>query len=399
MTDALDTNFPLEQVRQDTPGVNEVIHFNNCGSALPPTPVLETVIGHLQREATIGGYEAANEAQERLDAVYDSTAKLIGAKPDEIAVIENATRAWDMAVYGYKFSPGDRVLLCRAEYVSNVIALLQLEKRHHIEIVLIEDDDYGQIDLTHLEEELRKGAEMVTLTHIPTSGGLINPAKDVGDLCKAYDTFFVLDACQSIGQTPINVQDIGCQVLSATSRKYLRGPRGVGFLYVQDSALDHIEPPFLDLRAATWTSDMEYEIIDGAKRFENWETNFAGKLGLGTAIDYALDLSVEKTFSRLQKLAEVLRKKLKDLDKVSVHDQGKDKGGIVTFSIDGLEGEVVSQKLRAQKINTSTTAPGAARYDLNHRGIPTVVRASTHYYNTEEEIDCFISAVEEFGKR
>ena len=398
MTDAVDKSFPLTQIREDTPGVNEVIHFNNCGSALPPTPVLETVINHLKREASIGGYEAADEAQERLNAVYDSTAKLIGSQPDEIAVIENATRAWDMAVYGYKFSPGDRVLLCRAEYVSNVIALLQLKERHQIEIIVIDDDEYGQIDLVHLEQELAKGAEMVTLTHTPTSGGLINPAESVGTLCNAYNTFFVLDACQSIGQVPINVKEIGCQVLSATSRKYLRGPRGVGFLYVEESALDQIEPPFLDLRAATWTSDMGYEIVDGAKRFENWETNFAGKLGLGAAIDYALDLTVEKTSIRLKALAEILRSKLASLNQLSIHDQGQDKGGIVTFSIEGLESEVVSQKLRAQKINTSTTAPGAARFDLDHRGIPTVVRASTHYYNSEEEIDCFVSAVAALSK-
>lgn len=398
MTDAVDKSFPLTQIREDTPGVNEVIHFNNCGSALPPTPVLETVINHLKREASIGGYEAADEAQERLNAVYDSTAKLIGSEPDEIAVIENATRAWDMAVYGYKFSPGDRVLLCRAEYVSNVIALLQLKERHQIEIIVIDDDEYGQIDLVHLEQELAKGAEMVTLTHTPTSGGLINPAESVGTLCNAYNTFFVLDACQSIGQIPINVKEIGCQVLSATSRKYLRGPRGVGFLYVEESALDQIEPPFLDLRAATWTSDMGYEIVDGAKRFENWETNFAGKLGLGAAIDYALDLTVEKTSKRLKTLAEILRSKLASLNQLSIHDQGQDKGGIVTFSIEGLESEVVSQKLRAQKINTSTTAPGAARFDLDHRGIPTVVRASTHYYNSEEEIDCFVSAVAALSK-
>ena len=398
MTDVVDESFPLTQIREDTPGVNEVIHFNNCGSALPPTPVLETVINHLKREASIGGYEAADEAQERLNAVYDSTAKLIGSQPDEIAVIENATRAWDMAVYGYKFSPGDRVLLCRAEYVSNVIALLQLKERHQIEIIVIDDDEYGQIDLVHLEQELAKGAEMVTLTHTPTSGGLINPAESVGTLCNAYNTFFVLDACQSIGQVPINVKEIGCQVLSATSRKYLRGPRGVGFLYVEESALDQIEPPFLDLRAATWTSDMGYEIVDGAKRFENWETNFAGKLGLGAAIDYALDLTVEKTSIRLKALAEILRSKLASLNELSIHDQGQDKGGIVTFSIEGLESEVVSQKLRAQKINTSTTAPGAARFDLDHRGIPTVVRASTHYYNSEEEIDCFVSAVAALSK-
>jgi cysteine desulfurase/selenocysteine lyase len=397
MTDGVVGEFPLDQVRRDTPGVNEVIHFNNCGSALPPTCVVEAVINHVQREATIGGYEAEDEAQDRLNAVYTSTAELINGKPSEVAIVENATRAWDMAVYGYKFKKGDRVLTCRAEYVSNVIALLQLQERHQIEIVLIEDDECGQIDLAHLEKELRVGAEMVALTHIPTSGGLVNPAQEVGALCEAYETFYVLDACQSIGQVPINVEEIGCDVLSATSRKYLRGPRGVGFLYVKNSALDRIEPPFLDLHAATWTNDTEYEITEGAKRFENWETNFAGKLGLGAAIDYALNLSIEVTSSRLRSLAEILREALTEIEVVTVHDQGKEKGGIVTFSVKGFEAETVSRELNKQKINTSTTSPNNARYDLAHRGVPGVVRASTHYYNTQEEIDSFISAVNELS--
>ncbi len=393
MNSPTESAFPIDRVRADTPGVENVLHFNNAGAALPPQPALTATVDHLYREAEIGGYEAAAEAGERLDAAYDSIAALIGGEARQVAVIENATRAWDMAVYGYPFRPGDRVLTCRAEYVSNVIGLLQLQKRHGIEIVLIDDDADGQIDLAQLEAELDRGAAMVSMTHVPTSGGLVNPAESVGALCRATDTFFVLDACQSVGQVPIDVAEIGCDVLSATGRKYLRGPRGTGFLWVNDRALDVIEPPFLDLHAANWIADDEYVIVDSAKRFENWETNFAGKLGLGAAIDYALDVGIEAGSERLAALAVDLRAGLDSTDGVNVHDKGTTRGGIVTFTVDGVDANEVQATLSAQAMNTSTSTPGHARYDLADRGLPAVIRASVHYYNTEDEVNGFVSAV------
>ena len=370
------------------------MHFNNAGAALPPRVVLTTVVEHLEREATIGGYEAAAEAADRVAAVYTSLGRLIGADSHQIAVVENATRAWDMAVYGYPFVTGDRVLTSRAEYVSNVIALLQLQKRHGIEVVLIEDDEHGQIDLQHLEAELARGAAMVALTHAPTNGGLINPAEAVGALCKQYDVFYVLDACQSAGQVPLDVDRIGCDALSGTARKYLRGPRGVGFLYVGPRALERIEPSFLDLHAADWTGDTSYEVRPGARRFENWESNYAGKLGLGAAVDYALELGIEATSGRLCELAEQLRASLMVLDGVSVHDKGAVRGGIVTFTIEGRDSVDVQEQLSAQRINTTSSGAGHARLDLLARGLPTLVRASLHYYNTDEEIIRFVSAVD-----
>ncbi len=377
----------VETARRDTPGVANVVHFNNAGAALPPQVVVDTVIDHVRREAEVGGYEAAAEVAMRLDDVYESIARLIGATAGEIAVVENATRAWDMAVYGYPFRAGDRVLTARAEYASNVIALLQLQRRHGIEIVLIDDDEHGQISLDHLQTELAVGAAMVALTHAPTNGGLINPVAAVGELCRDHGVFYVLDACQAVGQIPIDVTAIGCDVLSATSRKYLRGPRGVGLLYVGQRALERLEPPFLDLHAATWTDDDSYEIRPGAKRFENWETNVAAKLGLGAAVDYALGLGVQNTWPRIEALADTLRTQLASVDGVDVHDKGLTRGGIVTFTVDGRSAEQVKATLSSAGINTSVSLPEYARYDMPQRGLPALVRASVHYYNTEAEID------------
>ncbi len=389
------TEFSLEAVRAATPGVDNVIHVNNAGAALPPSVVTDTVVDYLRREEAIGGYETADERHDQLEAVYDSLGALVGAPREHMAVIENATRAWDMAIYGYPFERGDRVVTCRAEYSSNVLAFLQLERRFGIEMVLIDDDEHGQIDLAHLDTELTRGAAMVAMTHIPTSGGLINPAEEVGALCGEHGVFFVLDACQSAGQVPLDVGTIGCDVLSGTGRKYLRGPRGTGFLYVSERALDVLEPPFIDLHAADWTRVDDYEWRPDARRFENWETYYAGKAGLGAAVDYALGVGIETTAVRIADLAARLRNGLGSLDRVAVHDKGARRGGIVTFTVDGVDATSVHAQLLARRINTSTSGPDRARLDLEPRGLPTVIRASTHYYNSEDEIDAVIAAVDE----
>ena len=383
--------FPIDRVRADTPGVEHVAHLNNAGAALPPSVVTETVIDHLRLEATTGGYEAAALVADRTAAVYESIARLVGASPPEIAYAENATRAWDMAVYGFPFQRGDRVITARAEYVSNAIALLQLQRRHGIEIVLVDDDEHGQVDVDALDAELDRGAAMVALTHVPTNSGLVNPAADVGARCRDRDVCFVLDACQSTGQLPVDVDEIGCDVLAATGRKFLRGPRGSGFLYVREEWIDRIEPPMLDLHAARWTGPDSYEVHHGARRFESWETSYANRLGLGAAVDHALGVGLDAGWERLQGLAAELRSRLADLDGVTVHDKGAVKGGIVTFTVDGHDSQEVHDRLLAAGVNTSTTNPW--HQHLDGRPLPSMVRASVHYYNTDDELDRLLDVV------
>lgn len=384
----------IEVLRRDTPGARRVTHFNNAGSALPPKGVVDTTIRYLEREAAIGGYEAAAEAAAEISAVYGSIATLIGARPDQIALVENATRAWDMAVYGYPFERGDRVLTARSEYASNAIALLQLGRRHGIEIVLIDDDEHGQISLDRLESELAQGAAMVALTHAPTNGGLVNPAAAVGARCRAHDTFYVLDACQSAGQMPLDVEQLGCDVLSATGRKYLRGPRGTGFLFVSDRALGVLEPPFLDLHAAAWTGPDTYEISPDARRFETWETNYAARLGLGAAVDYALAVGLQPAWERIQHLADTLRTALGGIAGIDLQDKGDVRSGIVTFTSQAMHAIDVRDALALHDINVSVSPPEYAQYDLPHRGLAALVRASVHYYNTEQEIERFVAALD-----
>ncbi len=392
------TDAEIARFRSDTPGCAHVIHFNHAGSSLMPQAVVDATNAHTTLEAEIGGYEAEDAAHERFMAVYDSVARLLGASPNEIALVENATRAWDMAFYAIPFNPGDVILTSVSEYASNVIAFLQIAKRG-VTVEVVPNDEYGQISIEALGSMLDSRVKLVALTHMPTNGGLLQPAAAVGKLARENGSFFLLDACQTAGQLPLDVEALGCDFLSATSRKFLRGPRGVGFLYVRDEVIDLLEPPMLDLHAAEWTSADGYRIRSDAKRFENWEKNYANHLGMGVAVDYALEAGLDRIWAQVERNAACLREKLSEIPGVTVRDLGEVKGGIVTFEIDGFDPKSASRQLREQwKINTSGSGISDTRFDMESRGIQRVVRSSTHYFTTDEEIELLASAVAEITR-
>lgn len=392
--------FDVERARRDTPGTRRVAHLNNAGAALPPVQVTDAVVAHLYREAEMGGYEAAAAAVDQVEGTYAAIARLIGAEVEEIAVVENATRAWDMAFYAMSFNPGDRILTARsAEYASNVIAFLQVAGRTGAVVEFVDDDEHGQLSVADLRRRLADGGpatgdvKLIAMTHVPTHGGLVNPAEEVGAAAREAGVPFLLDACQSIGQMPIDVDQVGCDVLSATGRKFLRGPRGTGFLYVRGSLLDTLEPPFLDLRAATWTAPDRYVTRPDARRFETWETNYAAKIGLGVAVDYALSWGLGAIEARVTTLAEQLRTQLQSVGGVQVHDQGQRRCGIVTFTVNGVPAADVQRRLSGRGVNTSVSSVEHSRLDLPARGLPDLVRASVHYYNTDEELGRLVDAL------
>jgi cysteine desulfurase / selenocysteine lyase len=390
----------VARARLDTPGCAQVVHLNNAGAALPPQCVTEAVVAHLEREARIGGYEAAAAAAASTEHTYEAVAALLGCAPGEIALVENATRAWDMAFYALAFSPGDRILTSRAEYASNVIAFLQVARRTGAVVEVIDDDAAGQLDVADLEHRLASGpgpVRLVAITHVPTQSGLVNPAAEVGRLARAAGVPYLLDACQSAGQLRLDVSELGCDMLSATGRKYLRAPRGTGFLYVSEQLAGSLEPPFLDLWSATWTGPDSYEICPGARRFETWESNVAAKIGLGVAVGYALAIGLPDIEARVSQLAARLREQLAALPGVVVRDRGRRLCGIVTFTVDGTDAAVVQRSLAAAGINVSVSAAASAQFDLPARGLAEVVRASVHYYNTDAELDRLGQAVRALG--
>lgn len=388
----------LARVRRDTPAAAHLVHLNNAGAALPPQPVLDVQLAHLRREAEIGGYEAAEEAQERLEGVYDSLARLLRCDRSEIALVENATVAWDMAFYALKFAPGDRILTAQAEYASNYIAYLQVARRTGAIVEVVPSEPTGELSVDALERMIDGRVKLIAVSHVPTNGGLVNPAEEIGRVARAHGIPFLLDACQAAGQMPLDVNALGCDLLSATGRKYLRGPRGTGFLYVRRSILERLEPPFLDLRSATWVGPDRYVMRADARRFENWESNIAAQLGLGVAADYALEIGLDAIAARVTALAADLRARLSAIDGVTVADAGKRRCGIVTFAVAGVPAEEVARRLRERRINTSVTTPASTLIDATARKLPDLVRASVHYYNSEDEIAACAAAVQEIAR-
>ncbi len=388
-------SLDIERIRAETPGCSHVAHFNNAGASLPPAVVVATVVAYLEEEARVGGYELADRRGDEIAGVYRSVAGIVGAHEDEIALVDSATRAWDMAFYSLKFSPGDRILTTTTEYAANFIAYLQVAERTGARIEVIPDAPTGEIDVDALEAMIDERTKLISINHVPTSTGLVNPAVAVGRVARDAGVTYLLDACQSVGQMPIDVDEIGCDLLSATSRKFLRGPRGVGFLYVRDTMIEDLEPVSLDLRAALWVEPDRYKMRRDAKRFETWESSPALRLGLGAACDYAAQLGLDLIWDRLAGLAATLRNALGTVAGVLVHDKGVVKGGIVTFSVTGHSARDVQAALASHGINVSIASVFSARIDMEQRGLDEVIRASVHYFNTEDEIAAMVRVVSE----
>ena len=389
----------IEALRADTPGCTHVTHLNNAGCALPPSTVTDTMVEHLRREEAIGGYEAHAEARDRVAGVYASVGELINAPIECIALVESATVAWDRGLQAIAFSdplqPGDRMLVSGSEYASNVLPLLQLARRTGASVEVIPDGDDGTVDVEALGAMLDERVRIVSVNHAPSQNGLVNDVVAIGDMLRIQGSpaWYLVDACQSVGQMPVDMGRIGCDVLSATGRKFLRGPRATGFLVVSQRMLDELEPFPLDLHAATWTTLDDYAVAEGAARFESWERAYAALLGMGAAIDYALACGIEPIAERIGMLASRLRTGLAEIPGVMVRDRGTVQSGIVTLRVDDAAGVVAG--LRARGINTSLSTPDYSRIDFGRDQATGLVRISPHAYNTEDEVDRAIVAVAE----
>ncbi len=379
----------VEKLRAETPGTGHRIHLNNAGAGLMPDPVLRTMTEYLELEAQIGGYEAADARKAEIAQVYDVLGSLIGAAPDNIAVTENATASFIQALSSVPFAAGDVIVTTRNDYISNQIMYLSLESRMGIELVRAPEDPSGGVDVLAMEELIhRRRPKLVAVTHIPTNSGLVQRVADVGHMCRQRDILYLVDACQSVGQMPLDVEQIGCDFLSATARKFLRGPRGVGFLYVSDRALDlGLEPLFPDMRGADWIEADLYQPAPGAQRFENWEFPYALVLGMGRAAEYALDLGIEAIQDRAWALAAMTRDRLSEIDTLRVLDRGEERCAIVTVTSETREASELVSELTEAGINTNVTVRDYAVLDFDDKGVESAIRISPHYYNSEEEIE------------
>jgi len=383
----------IDQLRASTPGVTNVLHFNNAGCSLPIKEVIDIITEYIQTEAMMGGYETKDYYQSTIDQFYHRAAQLINASPDEIAIVGNATEGINKVLYAFPFQKGDIILTTEVEYGNNYLNFLNLKKEKGIEIEIIPNDDFGNILLEKMESMISPKVKLIAITHIPTNSGLVVPAEKIGAIAQKHHIPYLLDACQSVGQMPVDVKKIQCDFLSTTSRKYLRGPRGLGFMYVRKKWLQKLNPPSLDMVTAHWEDSQNYHLDRTIKMFEHWEKPYAMVLGFSKALAYINELGIEKTWNRIQYLANLLREKLSTIDGIQVLDIGTQKCGLVSFKLKDIPCEELHQFLLKQNINTSVSARFCTVIDMDKRGLASVNRASIHYYNTEEEINFFIKKI------
>lgn len=383
----------IEKLRAETPGTAHRTHLNNAGAALMSRRTLTAMTDQLELEATIGGYEAAARAAAGIEATYGAMARLLGARREEIALFDNSTHAWNAGFYGVPLAEGDRILTGRDEYGSSVLAYLQVARRTGAELVVVENDGSGQVDLEALEDLVDERTKVIGLTYVPTYGGLINPAAEVGRIARAAGALYLLDGTQAAGQFPVDVTELGCDLFSGTGRKFLRGPRGTGFLYVRSEVLDRLEPPVVEIGSATWDGRRGFEWQPGAKRFETWERSAVTTLGLGAAAEQALELGMDAIGERVIGLGARLRDQLGSLPKVSTYDQGVRQCAIVTAKVDGVPSADVMAALTRADVNVTLTVPLDNPLDTEVRGVHPLVRLSPHYYNTEAELDRAVEVI------
>jgi cysteine desulfurase / selenocysteine lyase len=374
----------VDAARRETPGCDRVVHLNNAGASLMPTAVIDAVVRHIEQEAAMGGYEAADYEASQLTGVYSSAARLLNCHPDEIALFENSTLAWRAAMLSVPFERGDKILTGRNEYSSNVMACQEISRRAGVEVVAIDNDESGQIDVGEVERRLDDRVKLIALTHVPTNCGVVNPIAEVGRIAHEAGVPFLVDACQSVGQMDVDVREIGCDFLAVAGRKFLRAPRGTGLLYVRADRAGGLRPFMPEIGSTGWDAHRAGKLKVGARRFETWEAGWALRLGLGAAIDYAMDVGLDTIWARVSELATYLREQLKQVPGVAVEDAGVVKCAIVTFTVAGIEPKAVKDHLAAAGINVDIAQ--AARPCRDVASGDCVVRASVHYFNTEREL-------------
>ncbi len=380
----------LARLRAETPGCLDKAFLDSAGSSLPPTPVLDAMIGHLRRESEIGGYLAAAERAEELDGTRDSIARLIGAAAGSIALTDSASRAWttifDAIIHSQAFGPGDRILITEAEYASNAVVLLHQARRIGARIEVVPSDATGQVDLGALEAMLDERVRLVSLVHMPTNGGLVTPVRAVVEAAHKFGALVLLDACQTVGHLGIDVAELGVDALTATGRKWLRAPRGTGFLYVRPELASSLAPSMIDQAGASWTAPGEYTLADDARRFEFWEHGVAARLGLGTAVDYLLQIGMGNVEQAIRANSDTLRASLAEVPGVRLHDGAVHPGGIVSFTVEGQPPALVRDRLRAAGVIVTVSPASSTLLDMTGRGLDAVVRASPHYFTSPADL-------------
>jgi selenocysteine lyase/cysteine desulfurase len=354
-----------------------------------PNPVLNRMKSYLDEEAKVGGYKLYDSYEGEINDFYLETSKMLNCQPHNIAFAFNATDAFAQALYSIPFGDGDVIITSDDDYVSNHIQFNALYRRFGVQTIRVNNLEDGELDLIHLEKLIREhDPRLISITHVPTNTGKVQNVEAVGRLCASYDILYIVDACQSVGQMPVDVENIQCDFLSVTGRKFLRGPRGTGFLYVSDRVLKMgLTPLRLDGWSANWVGPDRFDFHESARRYEVYEQSYSCTLGLKEAISYANQIGLDEIYDYNQELLQRLRSNLASDGDILFLDHGNHLVNIFTFQKKGVSKADLEGALSKNEVYFSSAFRGAALIDFDKKGVDWAIRLSPHYFNTMEEMD------------
>ncbi|MGF6964431.1 cysteine desulfurase/selenocysteine lyase [Paraburkholderia sp. WC7.3g] len=384
----------IDAMRARTPGVRSTTHFNHAGASLPSAATLEAIHAHLLREASMGPMEAGAAAREQTERARTLAARLLNAQPVEIALTTGNSPGWGAAFAALgPWRAGQRILVARHEWGGNLATMRLVAQRAGASIETIPSDASGRVDPRALEAMLDDRVRLIALTWLPANGGLINPAAAIGRIARHHGIPYFIDAAQAVGQLPVDVAEIGCDVLAGAGRKALRGPRGTGLLYVRQDFLPHLMPAFVDTHSAPLDANGDPVLRDDAARLESSEASLALHCGLANALEEALEIGIDNIRAQIDRTAQTLREELAAMPGVSVLDQGVERSGLVSFNVAGRDAMSVRRALATQGIAIGSNGVAYTPFDMTSRGLTQIARASVSYLTTNAEVDKLLAGI------
>ncbi len=352
-------------------------YLNHAACGLLPDAALHAMHGYALREQALGAYGAARQVQAEIEQLYQGIAATIHAQPQDIALTQGNSDGWSLVVSAMDWSGGGRILAPRSEWGGNLGILMQLSAQCGVQVEEIPSDADGAVDLEALETLLRTPASLVVLTWMPANSPLVQPAEAVGALCAQAGVPLLVDAAQAVGQWPVDVRQLQCAALTAPGRKWLRGPRGTGFVYVHPDFLPRLRPLTADHFSRPWQTGNTWTYRADARRLEQSEASVALRLGLGAALAAWNALGMERIHGEIQKRADWLRDGLDCLPGIRAHRSGRHaSSGIVTLECSRHDAAALHRGLQERGVEAALSPVAFTPWDMQARGLSAVLRLS-----------------------
>ncbi|MBI2884821.1 MAG: cysteine desulfurase [Candidatus Omnitrophica bacterium] len=397
----------VKHIREDFPILRRTVHgkplvyLDNAATTQKPRQVIEALVGYYSRSnANIhrGIHALAEEATAAYEGARERTARFLHA-PSERGIVftRNATEAINLVAQSWgraNLKPGDEILLTEMEHHANLVPWQMVAKATGAQLAFIGISDDGRLKLEEYEQKLTRKTKLVAFTHMSNVLGTINPVADIAARARRMGALTLVDAAQSAPHLPLDVQALGCDVLVCSAHKML-GPTGVGVLYAKEELLERMDP-FLgggEMISDVWLTHATWNEIPW--KFEAGTPNIADVIAFGVALDYLDRIGMPAIRAHERELTAYAMKRLQELKDITLYGPpaGEDRGGAISFNLEGLHPHDVGTALDHEGV-AIRAGHHCAKPLMRRLGVAATARASVALYNTTEEIDRLIEAID-----